>query len=50
MLSVDASKSGLGAACLQDGFLVAYASRTLTEAETQYALIEKELVSVTFAC
>ena len=48
-LSVDASKSGLGAACLQDGYPVAYASRALTEAETRYAEIEKEL-SATFAC
>ena len=49
-LSVDASKSGLGAACLQDGYPVAYASRALTEAETRYAQIEKELLSATFAC
>ena len=48
-LSVDASKSGLGAACLQDGYPVAYASRALTEAKTRYAEIEKEL-SATFAC
>ena len=47
---VDASKSGLGAACLQDGYPVAYASRALTEAETRYAQIEKELLSATFAC
>ena len=33
-LSVDASKSGLGAACLQDESPVAYASQALTEAET----------------
>ena len=49
-LSVDASKSGLGAACLQNGFPVAYASRALTEAETRYAQIEKELLAATFAC
>ena len=49
-LSVDASKSGLGAACLQDGCPVAYASRALTEAETRYAQIEKELLAATFAC
>ena len=33
-MSVDASKSGLGAACLQDGFPLAYVSRALTKAET----------------
>ena len=49
-LSVDVSKSGLGAACLQDRYPVAYASRALTEAETRYAQIEKELLSATFAC
>ena len=49
-LSVDASKSGLGAACLQDGYPVAYASRALTEAETRYAQIEKELLAASFAC
>ena len=45
---VDASKSGVGAACLQDGFPVAYASRALAEAETWYAQIE-ELFPATFA-
>ena len=49
-LSVDASKSGLGAVCLQDGFPVAYASRAITEAEIRYAQIEKELLSATSAC
>ena len=49
-LSVDASKSGLGAVCLQDGNPVAYASRALTEAESRYAQIEKELLAATFAC
>ena len=32
-LSANASKSGLSAVCLQDGFPVAYASRAITEAE-----------------
>ena len=49
-LSVDASKSGLGAACLQVGFPGAYASRAQTKVETQYAQIEKILLSATFAC
>ena len=49
-LTCDASKSGLGAACLQEGRPVAYASRALTETEHNYAQIEKELLAVVFAC
>ena len=49
-LSINASKSGLGAACLQDGLPVAYASRALTEVKTRYAQIEKELLSAIFGC
>ncbi|KAL8573729.1 hypothetical protein ACOMHN_019003 [Nucella lapillus] len=50
VLSVDACQSGLGAACLQDDAPVAYASRALTDAETQHAQIEKELLAAVFAC
>ena len=49
-LTGDSSKDGLGAACLQEGRPVAYASRALTNAETHYAQIEKELLAVLFAC
>ena len=49
-LTCDASKAGLGAACLQGDKPVAYASRAMTECEQRYAQIEKELLAVVFAC
>lgn len=50
VLSVDASKSGLGACLLQDGLPVAYGSKALTPTEQNYAQIEKELYACVFAC
>ena len=44
-IQTDASSTGLGSCLLQDGRPIAYASRSLTEAETRYAQIEKELLS-----
>ena len=41
VITFDASKSGLGAALLQDNKPVAYATRSLSEAETRYVQIEK---------
>ena len=49
-LQCDASQFGLGAAMMQNGQPVAYASRSLTAAETRYAQIEKELLAIIFTC
>lgn len=49
-LTCDASQYSLGAACLQGGKPVAYASRTLTPTDTRYTQIEKEMLVVVFTC
>ncbi|RXN31866.1 Retrovirus-related Pol poly from transposon [Labeo rohita] len=46
----DASKNGLGCCLLQQGQPVAFASRALTHTEQNYAQIEKECLSIVFAC
>ena len=48
VLQCDASQSGLGACLLQQGHPIAYASRSLTPTEAQYAQIEKELLAIVF--
>ena len=49
-VTADSSQYGLGAALLQDGHVISYASRSLNTAERNYAQIEKEALSVVFAC
>ena len=49
-IQVDASKIGIGAALLQDGRPIAFASKALTETEQRYANIERELLAVVFSC
>ena len=48
VLQCDASMHGLGACLMQDGHPVAYASRSLTPTEANYAQIEKELLAIAF--
>ena len=48
-IQCDASDRGLGACFLQVGQPVAYASRSMTETESHYAQIEKEMLTIVFA-
>ena len=47
-IQVDSSKDGIGAALLQDGKPIEFASRTMTNTEGRYAQIEKECLAVVF--
>ena len=47
-LQSDAFNTGLGAVLTQNGQPIAFASRALSDAETRYAQIEKELLAVVF--
>ena len=49
-LQCDASKYGLGSALLQEGKPIAYASKSLTPSEVNYAQIEKEMYAILFGC
>jgi len=49
-LQVDASKFGLGATLLQDSKPIAFASKSLTPTEVNYAQIEKEMFAILFGC
>ena len=49
-VQVDASNSSWGAALLQEGKFVMYASISLTSAGKNYAIIDKELLAVLFSC
>lgn len=50
LLSVDSSSYGLGACLMQNGLPVAYASRSLSKSEKNYAQIEKEMTAICFGC
>lgn len=46
----DSSQYGLGCCLMEEGQPVAFASRALTPTEQNYAQIEKECLSIVFAC
>ena len=50
VIQVDASSRGLGAALIQEGKPIAFASKSWTETEQRYANIEQELLAVVFGC
>ncbi|XP_052562525.1 uncharacterized protein K02A2.6-like [Culex pipiens pallens] len=50
LIQCDASQQGVGCVLLQDERPVAYASRTLTKTERNYASIERECLAIVFAC
>ena len=49
-ISVDASSKGMGAVLLQEDHPIAYASKSLTPAQQNYAQIEKEMLAIVFGC
>ena len=49
-LQCDACDTGMGAALLQLQHSVSFASRALTQTQTRYAQVEKELLAIVFAC
>jgi len=48
-LYTDASSVGLGAVLEQNGAVIAYASRALTQGERQYSTIQKECLAIVYA-
>ena len=49
VLQTDASSIGVGAILEQGGHVIAYASRTLNQAEQQYSVIQKKCLAIAFA-
>ena len=49
-LQCDASLKGLGACLIQDGHPIAFVSKSLTNTETWYANIERELLAIVYSC
>ena len=49
IVQADASKRGLSACLLQEGQSIAFASKSVTDTETRYTNIERELLAIVFA-
>lgn len=50
VVQCDASQNGLGCGLIQEAKPISFASRSLTSAEQNYSQIEKEMLSILFAC
>ena len=49
-VQADASQRGLGTGLVQEGKPITFASKSLTDTETRYANMERELFAIVFAC
>ena len=49
-LQCDASLKGLGACIIQEGQPITFANKSLTDTETRYANIERELLAIIYGC
>lgn len=49
-IQCDASKDAIACCLMQNNKPVSFASRSLNETEQLYAIIEKELLAITYAC
>ena len=48
--TVQCISKGLGACIIQDGHPIAFVSKSLTDTETHYANIKRELLAIVFGC
>ena len=46
---VDASPAGVGAILIQDGKVISYGSRALSDVETRYSQTEREMLAIVWA-